>query len=158
MKIAIINGPNLNLLGKRNPQVYGTTTMEQAMLDIQRRWSGTHFVYFQSNHEGDLIDRLQVTGDGLQVTGDGLRDTDDEVQGVVLNAGGYAHTSVAIRDAVEYVMEQGIPVVEVHLTDIYAREDFRHIDLIKDVCAHTIFGHGIKGYEEAVEFIIANAR
>ena len=144
MRIAIINGPNLNLLGKRNPQVYGTTTMEQAMLDIQRRWPGTHFVYFQSNHEGDLVDRLQVTDDGLQ--------------GVVLNAGGYAHTSVAIRDAVEYVMQQGIPVVEVHLTDIYAREDFRHIDLIKDVCAHTIFGHGIKGYEEAVEFIIANAR
>ena len=144
MKIEILNGPNLNLLGKRNPEVYGTTTMEQAMLDIQRRWPGTHFVYFQSNHEGDLVDRLQVTDDGLQ--------------GVVLNAGGYAHTSVAIRDAVEYVMQQGIPVVEVHLTDIYAREDFRHIDLIKDVCAHTIFGHGIKGYEKAVEFIIANAR
>ena len=159
MKIAIINGPNLNLLGKRNPQMYGSTTMEQIMLDIQRCWSGTHFVYYQSNHEGDLIDKLQEIAnsrdaiDSVSTNGE----TSGETNGIIINAGGYAHTSVALRDAVEYVMQQGIPVVEVHLSDIYAREEFRHIDLIKDVCVHTITGHGNNGYKEAVEFIINSA-
>ena len=142
MKIAIINGPNLNLLGRRNPQVYGTLTMEQVLLDIQRQWLGTHFVYFQSNHEGDLIDKLQEIADS------------HEYSGVVINAGGYAHTSVAIRDTVEYTMQEGTPVVNVHLSYIRAREEFRHMDLIQDVCAQTIIGHGTNGYKEAVEFII----
>ena len=145
MKIAIVNGPNLNLLGKRNPQVYGTTTMEQILLDIQRTWLGTHFVYFQSNHEGALIDKLQEIAASHEYTG------------VVINAGGYAHTSVALRDAVEYVVQEGTPVVEVHLTDICAREAFRHTDLLKDVCVHTIIGHGSNGYKEAVEYILHSA-
>ena len=145
MKIAIINGPNLNLLGKRNPQVYGTTSMEQILVDIQRTWPGTHFVYFQSNHEGALIDRLQEIAES------------HEYAGVVLNAGGYAHTSVALRDAVEYIVQEGTSVVEVHLTDIYAREEFRHIDLLKDVCVHSIIGHGANGYKEAVEYITRSA-
>lgn len=143
MQIAIINGPNLNLLGKRVPQVYGSQTMEQTLVEIQRQWLGTQFVYYQSNHEGALIDRLQA------IVSEGNYD------GVVINAGGYAHTSVALRDAVEYVVQAGIPVVNVHISDIRTREAFRQIDLLTDVSAYTIIGHGINGYKEAVEYITA---
>lgn len=143
MQIAIINGPNLNLLGKRVPQVYGSQTMEQTLVEIQRQWLGTQFVYYQSNHEGALIDRLQA------IVSEGNYD------GVVINAGGYAHTSVALRDAVEYVVQAGIPVVNVHISDIRTREAFRQIDLLTDVSAHAIIGHGINGYKEAVEYITA---
>lgn len=146
MQIAIINGPNLNLLGKRDPQVYGSKTMEQVLLDIQRQWLGTHFVYFQSNHEGALIDKLQEIA------------LSDEYDGVVINAGGYAHTSVALRDAVEYVTQAGIPVVNVHISDIRAREAFRKTDLLTDVTTLTIIGHGTDGYKEAVEHITALKR
>ena len=146
MQIAIINGPNLNLLGKRDPQVYGSKTMEQVLLDIQRQWLGTHFVYFQSNHEGALIDKLQE----IALSG--------EYDGVVINAGGYAHTSVALRDAVEYVTQAGIPVVNIHISDIRAREAFRKIDLLTDVTTLTIIGHGTDGYKEAVEHITALKR
>ena len=144
MKIAIVNGPNLNLLGKRNPAIYGTKTMEAALVDIQRQWLGTHFVYYQSNHEGDLIDHLQAIAEG-------------DYDGLVINAGGYAHTSVALRDAVAYAVEQGLTVVNVHLSNIRAREDFRQRDLLEEVCTHTIIGHGINGYKEAVEYITCNA-
>ena len=143
MQIAIINGANLNLLGKRDPQVYGSTTMEQVLLDIQRQWLGTHFVYYQSNHEGALIDKLQ------EIVQSG------EYDGVVINAGGYAHTSVALRDAVEYVTQAGIPVVNVHISNIRTRETFRQTDLLTDVSVYTIIGHGINGYKEAVEYITA---
>lgn len=140
MKILILNGPNLNRLGKRKPEIYGTQTMAQILLDIQQSWPDVHFVYRQSNHEGDLIDWIQETND---------------VIGIVLNAGGYSHTSVALRDAVE---ESEVPVVEVHISDVHAREPFRKIDLLTDVCARTITGHGTNGYKEAVEHIIALAR
>ena len=140
MKILILNGPNLNRLGKRKPEIYGTQTMAQILLDIQQSWPDVHFVYRQSNHEGDLIDWIQEAND---------------VIGIVLNAGGYSHTSVALRDAVE---ESEVPVVEVHISDVHAREPFRKIDLLTDVCAHTIIGHGTNGYKEAVEHIIALAR
>lgn len=146
MQIAIINGPNLNLLGKRDPQVYGSKTMEQVLLDIQRQWLGTHFVYFQSNHEGALIDKLQE----IALSG--------EYDGLVINAGGYAHTSVALRDAVEYVTQAGIPVVNIHISDIRAREAFRKTDLLTDVTTLTIIGHGTDGYKEAVEHITALKR
>lgn len=142
MQIAIINGPNLNLLGKRDQQVYGSMTMEQILLDIQRQWSGMHFVYYQSNHEGALIDKLQEIGQS------------GKYDGVVINAGGYAHTSVALRDAVEYVMQQHIPVVDVHISDVRMREDFRQKELLTDVCTHAIIGHGTDGYKEAVDYII----
>lgn len=146
MKIAILNGPNLNLIGRRDPKVYGHKSMEQEIIDIQRRWSGMHFVYTQSNHEGVLIDKLQeVVEDGGYI-------------GVVLNGGGYAHTSVALRDAVEYVTQNAIPVVNVHISDIRSREAFRQTDLIADVSTHTIVGHGLDGYEEAVEHIMAISR
>ena len=135
MTILIINGPNLNRLGMRKPEIYGSKTMAQVLLDIQRTWPEVHLTYFQSNHEGDLIDHIQAF----------------EGDGIVLNAGGYSHTSVALRDAVE---ECEIPVVEVHISDIKAREPFRRTSLLTDVCAYSIIGHGTKGYQEAVKWII----
>ena len=138
--IAIFNGPNLNRLGKRNPEVYGSQSMAQILLDIQKRWPDVHFIYRQSNHEGDLIDWIQ------EVNSQGL------CQGIVLNAGGYSHTSVALRDAVE---ESDISVVEVHISDITKREPLRRVSLLTDVCAHSIIGKGIIGYEEAVQYILS---
>lgn len=136
MKILILNGPNLNRLGLRKPEIYGNRSMAQILLDIQKRWPEVCFTYFQSNHEGDLIDQIQgFEGDGI-----------------VLNAGGYSHTSVALRDAVE---ESEVPVVEVHISDISKREPFRQVSLLTDVCAHSIIGKGTKGYEEAVQYLIA---
>ena len=136
MKILILNGPNLNRLGTRKPEIYGTKTMAQILLDIQRGLPELYLTYFQSNHEGDLIDQIQAF----------------EGEGIVLNAGGYSHTSVALRDAVE---ECESPVVEVHISDIKAREPFRQTSLLTDVCAHSIIGKGIQGYEEAVRYLIA---
>ena len=111
------------------------------MLDIQRRYPSVHFLYRQSNHEGDLIDWLQEWAES-------------EVDGVVINAGGYTHTSVAIRDAVQYVTEQAIPVVEVHITDIRQREAFRQVSLLTEVSTHSLIGHCTDGYREAVEYIM----
>lgn len=136
MKILILNGPNLNRLGTRKPEIYGSKSVAQILLDIQRTWPEVHFTYFQSNHEGDLIDQIQAF----------------EGDGIVLNAGGYSHTSVALRDAVE---ECEVPVVEVHISDITQREPFRRTSLLTDVCAHSIVGKGPKGYEEAIEYLIA---
>ncbi len=138
MKILILNGPNLNRLGTRKPEIYGRKTMAQILLDIQKRWPEVHFVYRQSNHEGELIDWVQSIND-------------DDVLGVVINAGGYSHTSVALRDAVE---ECEVPVVEVHISDISKREAFRQVSLLTDVCAHSIIGHGTDGYQEAVEWLL----
>lgn len=155
-KILILNGPNLNRLGTRKPEVYGTQSMAQILLDIQRRWPDVHFVYRQSNHEGELIDWIQgVTGDGLSVTGEPLNGDTllNDVKGIVLNAGGYSHTSVALRDAVE---DCEVPVVEVHISDIRKREPFRQVSLLTDVCAHSIIGHGTDGYAEGVEWLIEN--
>ena len=136
MKILILNGPNLNRLGMRKPEIYGTQTMAQILLAIQRQWPEVFFTYVQSNHEGDLIDAIQnFDGDGI-----------------VLNAGGYTHTSVALRDAVE---DCEVPVVEVHISDIRQREPFRQQSLLTDVCAHSIIGHGTKGYEEAIEYLLS---
>ena len=155
MKILILNGPNLNRLGIRKPEVYGTKTMAQILLDVQQSWPEVHFIYQQSNHEGDLIDWIQGANDGMSaampLNGDASL---NDVQGIVLNAGGYSHTSVALRDAVE---ECAVPVVEVHISDIHAREPFRKTDLLTDVCAHTIIGHGTDGYKEAVEYIMSLA-
>ena len=145
MHILILNGPNLNRLGVRKPEIYGTKTMAQILLEIQQKWPDVHFVYRQSNHEGDLIDWIQDANDQRRTT------NDERPTGIVLNAGGYSHTSVALRDAVE---ESEVPVVEVHISDIRQREPFRRTSLLTDVCAHTIIGHGTKGYEEAVEYIL----
>jgi 3-dehydroquinate dehydratase-2 len=148
MRILILNGPNLNRLGLRKPELYGTKTMAQILLEIQQNWPEVHFVYKQSNHEGDLIDWIQDAAEPLQ---DGSLNL--QVQGIVLNAGGYSHTSVALRDAVE---ECGVPVVEVHISDITKREPFRQTSLLTSVCAHSIIGHGTNGYQEAVEWILTH--
>ena len=142
MRIAILNGPNLNLLGRREPTIYGTRSMEQVLLDIQRAYPDVYLEYRQSNHEGVLIDWVQELG---------VLRSGQELDGIVLNAGGYTHTSVALRDAVACSQ---VPVVEVHVSDITAREDFRRVSLMSDVCAHTIMGHGVNGYLEGVEWII----
>ena len=135
MRILILNGPNLNRLGMRKPEIYGSKTMAQILLDIQRALPEVRLTYFQSNHEGDLIDQIHAF----------------EGDGIVLNAGGYSHTSVALRDAVE---ESEVPVVEVHISDIKAREPFRQVSLLTDVCAHSIIGKGTGGYVEAIEWIL----
>ena len=146
MKIVIINGPNLNLLGKREPAIYGTRSMEQVLVDIQRAHMDIHLTYLQSNHEGDLIDWIQEHG---------CASLEKEVDGIVLNAGGYTHTSVALRDAVACAE---VPVVEVHISDISQREEFRRTSLLTDVCAHSIIGHGTDGYNEAIEWLLEKER
>ena len=148
MKILILNGANLNRLGMRKPEIYGTKTMAQILLDIQRKWPDLHVVYRQSNHEGDLIDWIQSINDEMSAAS---LLNDEMVKGIVLNAGGYSHTSVALRDAVE---ESEVPVVEVHISDIHQREAFRRTSLLTDVCAHSIIGKGTNGYLLAVEWLI----
>lgn len=138
-KILILNGPNLNLLGRRDPALYGTRSMEQIVLAIQREHPDLWLEYVQSNHEGDLIDRLQQADS-------------DTYLGIILNAGGYTHTSVSIRDAVELCE---VPVVEVHLSDITQRESFRQKSLLTDVCSQTFMGKTC--YEEAVRYIMSLA-
>ena len=134
MKILILNGPNLNLQGRRDMAVYGTVTFDAFFADLQRAYPGIEFGYFQSNHEGALIDAVQQA--------DGVYD------GVVLNAGGYTHTSVALRDAVSAV---SVPVVEVHISSILAREEFRHVSLLAPVAAGSIMGFGLDSYRLGVE-------
>lgn len=134
--IAVVNGPNLNLIGKREPEIYGTQTMEQMYVNLQCEFPNIRFIYFQSNHEGDLIDKIQEFG--------------YSTDGIILNAGGYTHTSIAIRDAIAAIP---IKVIEVHLTDITKREDFRKVDFLTDVCAATIMGKGILGYVDAAKLL-----
>ena len=143
MRIVILNGPNLNLLGRREPAIYGTRSMEQVLLDIQRAYPDVYLEYRQSNHEGDLIDWVQEFG------AKAISETD----GIVLNAGGYTHTSVALRDA---LVCSTIPVVEVHISDITQREEFRRLSLLTDVCAYSVIGQGTDGYRQAVEWILGN--
>ena len=143
MRIAIINGPNLNLLGKREPSIYGTRSMEQVLVDIQRMYPEVYFEYRQSNHEGVLIDWIQELGL--------LAMANEPCDGIILNAGGYTHTSVALRDAVACSQ---VPIIEVHISDIAQREAFRLISLLTDVCQHSIIGHGIEGYQEAVDWLL----
>ena len=155
MRIVIINGPNLNLLGKREPGIYGTRSMEQVLLDIQRRHMDVYFTYLQSNHEGDLIDWIQEYG--IEAKGERREAKGErrEAKGIVLNAGGYTHTSVALRDAVACCE---VPVVEVHISDITKREEFRRKSLLTDICACSIIGKGTDGYLEAVDWILGERR
>lgn len=148
MRIIIINGPNLNLLGRRETSIYGTLSMEQVLLDIQRTYPEVYFEYYQSNHEGDLIDWIQAFGTEQQESAEAKS---EKAIGMVLNAGGYTHTSIALRDAVAC---SEVPIVEVHITDITQREEFRRVSLLTDVCAYTIMGQGTNGYKQAIEWII----
>ncbi|HNS42735.1 MAG TPA: type II 3-dehydroquinate dehydratase [Taishania sp.] len=131
MKLLIINGPNLNLLGKRDTQIYGSQSFEDYFLELKSKFPTIDFFDFQSNIEGAIIDCLQQT----------------QVDGVIINAGGYSHTSVAIRDCIDAI---DVPVVEVHISNVAARESFRHESLLTPVCKGCVFGFGMKSYELAV--------
>ena len=137
-KILILNGPNLNLQGKRDTDIYGTTTFEEYIATLAERFAGrATFDYFQSNIEGELINAIHSSV--------GLYD------GIVLNAGGYTHTSVALRDAISAV---STPVVEVHISSILAREEFRHISMIAPVAKGSIMGFGLDSYRLGVESLL----
>ena len=138
MNISIINGPNLNLLGKREPEVYGSMSFEEYLNQLKKKFPQVSFTYYQSNIEGELIDELQKAG---YVS-----------DGIVLNPAGYTHTSVAIGDTVAAI---NAPVVEVHISNVHAREDFRKLSHISARAAGSIFGLGLKGYELAVEYLIS---
>lgn len=135
MKILILNGPNLNLLGTREPSVYGTGTMEDCLTALRAHFSETTFVYYQSNVEGFLIDRLQ------QAKAEGI-------DGIILNAGAYTHTSIALADCIRSIV---VPVIEVHLSNVQAREEFRHRSMIAPACIGIISGFGLQSYTLAVE-------
>jgi 3-dehydroquinate dehydratase-2 len=134
MQIVIINGPNLNLLGKREPEKYGHSSFGDYFKTLKSRYPDISFSYFQSNVEGEIIDQIQKAGFSSD--------------GIILNAGGYTHTSVAITDAIASVPT---PVIEVHITNIFAREEFRHTSLIARNCAGSISGLGLDSYRLAVE-------
>ena len=138
MKILIVNGPNLNRLGSREPGIYGLTTMEECMETLRARFPEVELEYYQSNVEGFLIDRLQAT--------EGCTD------GIVLNAGAYTHTSVALHDAIRSL---SAPVVEVHISKVHGREEFRHRSLVAAACQGVIAGFGMDSYRLGVEALIS---
>lgn len=137
MKIQIINGPNLNLLGKREPEKYGNMPFEDYLQFLRNQFPGIKIDYFQSNIEGEIINKIHETG--------------FDYDGIILNAGGYTHTSVSIADAVAAVKA---PVIEVHITNISAREGFRHNSIVGRYCSGSIIGFGLLGYKLAVEATI----
>ena len=135
--IEIINGPNLNLTGRREPEVYGTTTMEEYLDGLRKQFPEVEITYYQSNVEGELIDRIQQTG--------------FRYDGLIVNLGGYSHTSVSLRDA---LLAVPAPKVEVHLSNIFAREEYRHHSLITSACRGMVCGLGLQGYELALRALI----
>ncbi len=137
MKISIINGPNLNLTGARETEIYGNETFEHYFEKMRRKYATIDFDYFQSNIEGEIVTEIQRAG--------------FKMDGIILNAGGYTHTSVAIGDAIAAIKS---PVLEVHLSNLNAREDFRMINHISAKCKGTISGLGLKGYALAVEYFV----
>ena len=137
MKILIINGANLNLLGRRQPEIYGHESFEDYLGALRARYSEHNIDYYQSNIEGELVDALQCA--------------DGKYDGVVLNAGGYTHTSVVLRDAIAAI---SVPVVEVHISSILSREEFRHQSMIAPVARGTIMGFGMESYRLAIEYFI----
>ena len=139
MKILVVNGPNLNMLGIREPDIYGRETYGDLCRKIREHAKklGVEVTLYQSNHEGDLVDVIQ------QAYGN--------TDGIVINPGGYTHTSVAIPDAIKAV---AIPAVEVHISDVDAREDFRKISYVRAACVKTIAGHGTDGYLEAMDYLV----
>ena len=136
MKILILNGPNLNLIGKREPEIYGNQSLEAYIETLRQRFPNVDIDDFQSNHEGVLIDKLQ--------------EAMGKYDGVVFNPGGYSHTSIALADTVRAIR---IPVVEVHISNIYEREEYRHHSFTAEAAVKTIVGHGLEGYAEAVEYM-----
>lgn len=140
MNILIINGPNLNLLGKREKSVYGENSFESYLEFLKNKYSEHQLFYFQSNIEGELINTLHQYGFG-------------DVDGIVLNAGAYTHTSIAISDAIRAI---NVPVIEVHISNIHAREAYRHISMIAAACKGSIAGFGMDSYRLAIEALIDN--
>lgn len=134
-KIIIINGANINLIGKREPEIYGTVSFEDYFKQLQKKYKDIQLEHFQSNIEGELIDKIQERG--------------FDADGIVLNAGGYSHTSIALRDTITAVK---VPVIEVHISNIYAREAFRHTSLLSVACKGVIVGLGLEGYDLAVSY------
>jgi len=137
MHIQIINGPNINLLGKREPSIYGSVTFEDYLEKLRERYADVEIDYFQSNIEGELIDCIQQTG--------------FEVDGIILNAGAYTHTSVALQDAIRSVTS---PVIEVHISNVHRREDFRHVSMIACACKGVICGFGLRSYGLALDALL----
>lgn len=138
-KIAILNGPNLDRLGKREPEIYGSTTLTDLEKQVRAEFGGqAEFEFFQSNHEGALIDKIAAL-------------TDAKYDGVVINGGAFTHTSVALRDA---LLGSKLPAVEVHISNIYKREDFRHQSYTAPACLGVITGLGLEGYFAAVRFLL----
>jgi 3-dehydroquinate dehydratase-2 len=135
MKIQIINGPNLNLLGKREPGVYGNQSFEDFFATLRQRYPAFELHYYQSNVEGELVNKLHERG--------------FDFDGIIINAGAYTHTSVALHDAIGAIRT---PVVEVHISNVYAREEFRHKSLITSKCAGMLTGFGMEGYALALEY------
>ena len=140
MKIQLINGPNLNLLGKREPEVYGSESFDSYFVQLQAQFPAVELSYYQSNVEGELINKIQEVG--------------FSVDGIILNAGGYTHTSVALSDAVAAVTT---PTVEVHISNLYKREEFRHKSILSKSCVGMIAGLGLKGYALAIQYFLSNA-
>lgn len=136
-KIAIINGPNLNLVGVREPEIYGDTTMENYIADLKQRFPDVQIDCYQSNVEGEIINRIQEVG--------------FSADGIIINAGGYSHTSVAIHDAIAAVPA---PAIEVHISNIFAREEYRHHSLLTSACRGIVCGLGLQGYELALNAFI----
>lgn len=134
MKLLILNGPNLNLLGKREPEIYGTQTFKEYFTDLEKKFTSIDFTYFQSNIEGEIINKLHDVGFSYD--------------GIILNAGGYTHTSIAIADAIKAITT---PVIEVHISNTFAREAYRHHSYLSPVCKGVIVGFGLKSYELAIQ-------
>jgi len=141
MKIQIINGPNLNLLGVREPDIYGSLSFEDYLQQLIARYPEIEINYFQSNTEGEIIDKLHETGFSCD--------------GIILNAGAYTHTSLAIHDAIKSI---STPVIEVHLSNIHARESFRHQSMLADACKGVVAGFGMDSYHLAVEAFLSLRR
>ena len=144
MKIYIINGPNLNMLGIREPDKYGSVSYENLLTMLKEHCESNDIepVFYQSNHEGDLVDKIQEA-------------YFEGADGIVINPGAYTHTSIALLDAVKSVC---LPTVEIHISKVEEREDFRQVSYIRAACVKTITGHGINGYIEAIDFLIESKK
>lgn len=137
MKIQIINGPNINLLGKREPAIYGSQSFDDYLVELKQAYPQVEFEYFQSNIEGEMINKIHQIG--------------FDYDGIVLNAGAYTHTSIALQDAIRAVTS---PVIEVHISNVHAREEFRHRSMISCACLGVIAGFGMVSYRLAVEALL----
>ena len=137
MKIQIINGPNINLLGKREPAIYGSQSFDDHLVELKQAYPQVEFEYFQSNIEGEMINKIHQIG--------------FDYDGIVLNAGAYTHTSIALQDAIRAVTS---PVIEVHISNVHAREEFRHRSMISCACLGVIAGFGMDSYRLAVEALL----